>query len=295
LLLDYLIDDEWKLIDELYDDVHENYLKQADEEAWDSYIDSIDKVAGDKKAEKYLGNEKIIETGAAGNFETVQATATNREITSYYYNLEKTTRAFIDGATAEDKGYPYSRPANDFTKWTAFRPRAADLNWVVSYPGCGGNQTEVKCTLFTNQKNEIGVVLQGDVGSVTLNFRSPDNQEIFKANKAVEGPIGSNELNENNMNENAELMDSSNTKNTVSARLSTEYELLRAQTGADISENSAVYMFPEQTLATLEKLHKNDVVKLTVEIKSEGGNNEWVSIMPFHNYHRAKNWAYTTQ
>ena len=127
----------------------------------------------------------------------------------------------------------------------------------MSYPGCGGNQTEVKCTLFTNQKNEIGVVLQGDVGSVTLNFRSPDNQEIFKANKAVEGPIGSNELNENNMNENAELMDSSNTKNTVSARLSTEYELLRAQTGADISENSAVYMFPEQTLATLEKLHKN--------------------------------------
>ena len=295
LLFDYLLDEKWQLIDELYEDVQKNYLEQADQEAWQNFIESIEKVAGDKKTQKYLANEKILKTGAPGGFETVQAMSTNKEITGYYHNLEKTVLAFIQGASADDKGYPYSRPANDFTHWTAFRPRRAELNWVLSYPGCGGNQGQVKCTLFTNQHNEIGVVLQGDVSSVTMDFRNPDDQEIFSANKAVEGPIGSNELNKNNMSDNASLMDGSQGKNTVRALSSDEHNIYRAQTGADIQENSVVYMFPEGTLQSIEKLHKNDVVKLTVEINTQEGNNEWISLIPVHNYHRAKNWAYTSQ
>lgn len=295
LLLDYMSAEEWQLIEELYQDVHENYLKQASEEVWGNFIESIEKVAQDKTAEKYLQNEQILKTGAPGDFRAVQAMATNREITSYYYNLEKTVLAFVEGASADDKGYPYTRPANDFTNWTAFRPRTDELNWVMSYPGCGGSQTDVKCTLFTNQKNEIGVVLQGDVRSVSLDFRNPDDQDTFSANKAVEGPIGSNELNENNMNDNARFMDGSETKNTVSGISSDEHDKYRAQTGTDIPENSSVYIFPKETLASIEKLHKNDVVKLTVEVKKQDGNEQWVSIIPVHNYHRAKNWAYSTQ
>lgn len=295
LLLDYLSAEQWLLIEELYQDVHENYLKQSSEEDWDNYINSIEKVAQDKTAEKFLSNENIIKTRASESFEAVQATANNREMASYYHNLEKTVLAFIEGASADDKGYPYSRPANDFTHWTAFRPRTTELNWVLSYPGCGGNQTEVKCTLFTSQQNEIGVVFQGDISSVTLDFRNPDDEEIFSANKAVEGPIGSNELNENNMSDNAELMDGSQGKNTVSGVSSDEHDQYKAQTGADTPENSVLYMFPKETLASIEKLHKNDVVKLTVEINTQDGNDQWVSIIPLHNYHRAKNWAYTAQ
>ena len=68
-------------------------------------------------------------------------------------------RAFIEGADAAERQYPYSRPANDFTDWTAFLPREEVLNWAVSYPGCGSKNIEIGCTFFTNTNNEAGVVL----------------------------------------------------------------------------------------------------------------------------------------
>ena len=54
-------------------------------------------------------------------------------------------------------------------------------------------------------------------------------------------------------------------------------------------------MFAEDTLAALEALGKNDILKLTIEVKSEDGNNKLQTNIPVNNYHRAKNWAYSIQ
>ena len=217
LLLDFLIEDEWKIIDELHDEVKNNYLSRATDEDWQKFEASIIKVAEDRTAEKYLTNENLLKNGQAQRFDTVQATANNRDITTYYYHLEKSVKAFIEGANASKTGYPYSRPANDFTNWTAFRPRNGDLNWVMSYPGCGGALGEIECTLFINMAGEIGLVLNSDVESVSLEFRNPNNHEFNSINNSVEGPIGSNELNEKNLNDNLEAMLTSNDKVLVTA------------------------------------------------------------------------------
>lgn len=294
LLLNFVTKEEWAMIDELREEVKENYLNQANEEAWDKYADSIESVATDRTAKFYIENQKILNTDTSENFQTAQAMARNREISSYYYHLERTVRAFIDGATADKRNYPYSRPANDFTDWVSFRPRDGVTNWVLSYPGCGGFEYSSDCTLFTTVKGELGVVLKNDAQRVTLDYRLPENKELALANKTVEGPIGSNAVNQANLDANLEEMLYSDSSIKVPAAENTNIEAYAAQTGEISAADAKVFLFPEGTLAAIEKLEKNDVLQLTVDTSSEDGDNK-KTVIPMHNYHRAKNWAYSTQ
>lgn len=294
LLLNYVAEQEWKMIDELREQVKENYLAQAGEEAWDKYDQSIINVAGDRTAKLYLENDSILNTDMSENFQTAQAMARNREITTYYFHLEKIVRAFIDGATADGRNYPYSRPANDFTDWISYRPRNSEANWVLSYPGCAGFELSSDCTLFSTVNGELGVVVHGDVEKVSIDYRDPDNKEIAQANKAVEGPIGSNELSRENMDSNLQLMLNSKNKIEVEAIFASDNGHYSAQTGETAPMGAKVFLFPIGTLSAIENLEKNDVLYLTVDTASEDGNNK-KTVIPIHNYHRAKNWAYSIQ
>jgi hypothetical protein len=295
LLLDFLSEQEWAMIDGLREEVKANYLEQANQEAWDKYTGSIENVANDRTAKVYLENDGILKAGATENFQNAQAMARNKEITTYYFHLDRVVRSFIDGATAEIRNYPFSRPANDFTDWLSFRPRDGNANWVVSYPGCGGFSLSSDCTLFTTAAGEIGVVVNADTHKITAEFRNPENSDAALSNKTVEGPIGSNELNKNNMDANLEVMLASSDKMEVEAELLTQNTgLYAAQTGGNVIDDTKVFLFPQGTLSLIEKLDKNDVIYLTVDTDKEEGNNR-KTVMPVHNYHRARNWAYSIQ
>lgn len=293
LLLSLLTEQEWQLLDNLYEEVKSNYLLQATSEDWEKFFDSVEKVAEDKTAQKYMANDLSIKNGAPKTFDTVQARANNMEITSYYYNLEKSVNAFIDGADAQENSYPFSRPANDFTNWSAYRSRSEDeLNWVISYSGCGGAAGDIGCTLFTSVDGLVGVVVDENVTKVSLQFRNPEDEEFKRSNKAVEGPIGSNELNETNLNDNLEMMlASDDTKNIIGVK-SEALSKYTSQTGTEPAEGLVVYMFPKEMLPAVEGLHKNDVLRLTL---MDDDGTEKRSVIPVHNYHRAKNWAYSVQ
>lgn len=295
LLLDFLSEQEWAMIDELREEVKTNYLEQANQEAWDQYTESIENVASDRTAKIYLENDGILKAGASENFQNAQAMAKNREITTYYFHLDRVVRAFIDGATADERNYPFSRPANDFTDWLSFRPRDGNANWVLSYPGCGGFALSSECTLFTTANGEIGVVVNSDINKINVEFRNPENRDVALSNKAVEGPIGSNALNKNNMDSNLEAMLASDDKIKVEAELFTRNIMPYAtQTGGNVSDGAKVFLFPEGTLQLIERLEKNDILNLTVDTNKEQGNNK-STVIPVHNYHRARNWAYSIQ
>lgn len=293
LLLSFLTKQEWQLLDNLYEEVKGNYLSQATSEDWEKFYNSVEKVAEEKTAQKYLANDLLVENGVSNTFDTAQARANNMEITSYYYNLEKSVNAFIDGAQAPKKNYPYSRPANDFTNWQAYRPRSEDeLNWALSYAGCGGLTSGVKCTLFVSVDGQLGVAVDENITNVSLQFRNPDNDEIKRSNKAVEGPIGSNELNQANLTDNLELMVASQDKKKIIGLKSKTLSKYAVQTGAALTQGMVVYMFPTEILSSVEALHKNDVLRLTL---INDDDTEQSGVIPVHNYHRAKNWAYAIQ
>ncbi|MBT5185343.1 MAG: hypothetical protein HOM01_00950 [Kordiimonadaceae bacterium] len=296
LLLNFLQDQEWEKIDNFYQEVKENYLSQASEEDWDKYLTSVETVAEDNKAEKYLSNERLRQPGSPDGFEKIQATARNREITEYYFNLEKTVLAFIEGADENRADYPYSRPSNDFTKWTSYRAREKALNWLLSYEGCGGTWGGIECTIFINDIGEIGVVLSNDdnveIKDVVIAFRQPDDQDIYASFKTVEGPIGSNQANMDHMTGNAEVMSSSSNKEIFEASLNTDKNQFQSQTGIKAKEGKLVYIFSKDALSKMENLLKNDVVKLSINIVKDKENKQYDGLIPIHNYHRAKNWAY---
>ncbi|MCC3860387.1 hypothetical protein [Pseudemcibacter aquimaris] len=294
LLLNYLSADDWALLDNMYEEVKENYLNQATEEEWDEYESSILKVAEENKTIQYLESSAVINSGAPDNLGGVQAKIRLRDITSYYFNLEKTVVAFIEGADADERGFPYSRPANDFTHWTAYRPRNdKPLNWAISYPGCGGNAGTFACTLFTSVDGDVGVSIgeELDVKSISLTYRNPDDGDLKQNNKAVEGPIGSNLANQDNLNDNIQSLKDSNEKMIVQAALSSSNDNQKMQTGDQGMENAKVFVFEKGTLANIDKLHKNDVLILNIDT----GEDVVENIMPIHNYMRARNWAYTTE
>lgn len=295
LLLSYLLEEEWALLENLYEEVKSNYLTQATEDDWDSFLVSIEKVAEERKALAFLTNEAIIkQMDGSENFQTANAKTKNMGISSYYHHLEKSVMAFIEGANVDETGFPFSRPANDFTNWKSYRPRTKDLTWVVSYEGCGENSIS-ECTLFTNVDGEIGLVLPDDVKSAKLEFRNPDNDDLYRSHNAVEGPIGSNMLHKANMENNLEHILSSSDKQLILAKKSDEHISYLSQTGDEDPSNSAVFMFPAGTLTEIEKLKKNDLLYLTVEAEGEDEHNQKKFIMPIHNYHRAKNWAFAIQ
>ena len=86
LFLDFLIDDEWQMIENLYKEVKDNYLTQASEEEWEKFEDSILNVAEEKTTVIFLTNENLINTASIDTFESAQAKARNTEISSYYFN-----------------------------------------------------------------------------------------------------------------------------------------------------------------------------------------------------------------
>ena len=295
LLLSYLLEEEWALVENLYEEVKSNYLSQATEEDWEKFVESIEKVAEERKALEFLTNESILQQmNGSESFQTANAKAKNMGISAYYRNLEKSVRAFIEGSDADETGYPFSRPANDFTNWTAYRPRNKDLTWVVSYEGCGENSIS-ECTLFTNVNGEVGLVLPKNTNAVTLEFRNPENDELYRSHNAVEGPIGSNMVHKENMDKNIELFRSSVDKQVINAQISDEHNSYLSQVGSKPPEDSVVFMFPMGTLEEIEKLKKNDLLYLTVEAEDEDEHNQKTYTMPVHNYHRAKNWAYAIQ
>ena len=289
LLLDYMTDEEWTLLDNLYKEVKENYLGQATEELWDAFEASVLKVAEERTAVKYVESQAVMDTGAEG-FVTVQAKITLQDINSYYFNLEKTVLAFVEGASADERGYPFSRPANDFTNWTAYRPRDKELNWAVSYSGCGGNNRDVECTFFTTPKSEVGVVLPQSITDVSLSYRNAENTDLRASLKAVEGPIGSNSLNQANLNDNVDAIKASD--NRIMARGVLNENLKSAQTGKIGNEENSVFVFPKETLTGINKLHKNDALILAITMDS---GDVIEKVIPLHNYLRANNWAYTTE
>lgn len=291
LLLDFMSEEEWALLDNLYQEVKDNYLKQATEEQWNDFEASVLKVAEERTTLKYLESRAAMDTGAEG-LATVQAKISLQDITSYYFNLEKTVRAFVEGASADQRGYPYSRPANDFTNWTAFRPRAESLNWAVSYPGCGGNNSVVVCTFFTTADGQAAVVLPKNIKDVSLTYRKAENSKGHAALKAVEGPIGSNLLNQGNLDANVVFTKALTDKIAVKGVLNNDFSRFRAQTGDAAKEDSAVYVFPKKTVADIKMLDKNDALILSIKT---GDGVAIENIMPLHNYKRANNWAYITE
>lgn len=295
LFLDFLIDDEWQMIENLHQEVKNNYLTRASTEEWEKFEESILNVAEEKTTAIFLRNENLIKTAAADTFESAQAKTTNMEVSSYYFNLEKSVRAFVTGASAAETGYPYTRPANDFTNWMAYRARDKDLSWVLSYVGCGSDTTEVDCTLFSGIDGEIGLVISGDIEKVTLEYRNPENEALYRANKTIEGPIGSNELSEENLQDNLEMMMSSSDKVVAEASYSDDHKKYLAQVGSSADENSKVYILPKETLSNLEKLHRNDLLKLTILFEGQESEAVHEGVVPMHNYHRARNWAYSDQ
>ncbi|MEZ5759459.1 MAG: hypothetical protein R3D86_14660 [Emcibacteraceae bacterium] len=292
MLLDYLTDVEWGLLDNLYLEVKDNYLSQASQEDWDKYEDSLIKVAEEKTTQKFLSNENLIKTRPAKSIEAIQATANNNEIFNYYFYLDKSVRAFVEGSKADEDGYPYSRPANDFTNWLAYRPREEDVTWMVSYPGCGGNFEGTTCILVVGVNGDLGVVLNSEVENVSLEFRNPENTELAGQNKAVEGPIGTNEKNEENYNYNLELMSNSADRKEIVATENSNNKKLLSQVGTKAPANARLYVFPEGSLNSIEQLSKNDLLKLTI---TTSGGKKQSSVMPMQNYHQAKNWATTLQ
>ncbi len=294
LLLAHINDDGREMLDNLYEEVKSNYLSQATVDDWETFQQSVVDVAEEKTTLKFLTNENLMKVSGVKNVEGVQARANNAEIKSYYYNLEKSVRAFVEGANAEKTGFPYSRPANDFTNWTSYRPRTREINWVLSYEGCGAGLIS-ECTLFISAGGDVGLALKGDVKKVMMEFRAPDDEDLYRANKAVEGPIGSNELNEQNMNDNLQAMLGSSGKRNIEASYSAENKRFSSQTGVKPADGTKVFMFPAGTLDELDKLKKNDVVKLTVEVNEGDDHTQKEYVIPVHNYHRAKNWAYSTQ
>ncbi|MDG1995706.1 MAG: hypothetical protein P8J14_04370 [Emcibacteraceae bacterium] len=291
LLLGFMVQEQWTLLDDLYDEVKDNYLSQATEEQWDAFEASILNVAEERTALKFMESQAVMETGAEG-FAAVQAKITLQDITSYYHNLEKTVKAFVDGATAEAREFPYMRPANDFTNWTAYRPRGEGLNWAVSYPGCGGNNGDIECTFFTTSNSEVGAVLPKKVMAVRLAYRNSSNAKLGTSLKTVEGPIGSNELNQQNLNDNIEFIKNSDDIVMVSGALNSGLNNLRAQTGDSLDEGNAVFVFPKETLSNINLLHKNDMLIMTITTVND---EEIEKVIPLHNYKRANNWAYTTE
>ncbi|MCP5381196.1 MAG: hypothetical protein H6912_02385 [Kordiimonadaceae bacterium] len=292
MLLDYLTDAEWGLLDNLYLEVKDNYLTQASQEDWDKYEDSLIKVAEEKTTQKFLSNENLIKTRPAKSIEAIQATANNNEIFNYYFYLDKSVRAFVEGSKADEDGYPYSRPANDFTNWLAYRPRDEDVTWMVSYPGCGGSFEETTCILVVGIDGNLGVVLNGEAENVALEYRNPENKELAGQNKAVEGPIGTNEKNEENYNYNLELMSNSPDRKEIVAVEDSNNKKLLSQVGTKAPANARLYLFPEGSLNSIEQLSKNDLLKLTI---TTSGGKKQSSVMPMQNYHQAKNWATTLQ
>jgi len=292
-LLNYMQEKEWILIDNFFDEVKNNYLSQATEEDWDEFLASILAVAEERTAEKYLDNKSLMSSRSAEGFTSIQAKANNLETTSYYINLEKSVRAFVEGAGALKTGYPYSRPSNDFTRWTAYRSRdEEEINWVLSYPGCGGQFVDLFCTFFISAQNDIGVVVDGDIATIALEYRDLENKKLETLNKAVEGPIGSNELNQGNLNDNIVLMTSSASKNFELAVLSLNHEKYLSQTGSEKSNKTKIYIFSNDVSDALDVLGKNDFIKVIIK---QGNDNSQEGFIPMHNYRRAKSWAYSIQ
>lgn len=295
LLLEFLSDDEWSLIDDFYEEVKNNYLTNADEDAWDAYIDSIENVAKDRNSLTYIKNETILKTMPNDSFQYVQAMANNKEINVYYHNLEKSVVAFIQGGNASKTGYPYSRPANDFTNWTAYRPREENVNWALSYYGCGGSWDNIDCVLFTTADDEMGIVISGgDIDKIMISYRNPDDSDALRELKIIESPIGSNQANIENMKANIELVKNKDSSRLFDAVLSNNHNKFKAQTGAKVNLGDKVYIFPKNTLGEIDRLSKNDMLSIIIKYSSDN-NKEETGMIPIHNYHRAKNWAYTTQ
>lgn len=290
LILSDLKAEDWTLIEGLYDQVKANYLSRVGQDLWQNFEDSIIKVAEKRTAVTFMSNQMIISSSAKESFPAVQATANNNDISSYYFNLEKSVRAFIEGAKAQETDYPYSRPANDFTNWTAFRPRNNALNWRVSYVGCGGHWQEFDCSLFVSNENEIGIVVTGENSpdKATLIFRNSNDQETYQSLVNLEKDIGTNKADYNDFVKNAVLISTSKDKISFEGTLSNEHDQLGAQSGAEKMDNAKIFIFPKATFQKLAQLKKNDIVKLEFSLKNEKQND---GLMPIDNFHNAINWA----
>ncbi|MBT5385060.1 MAG: hypothetical protein HN583_05885 [Kordiimonadaceae bacterium] len=295
-LLNYMQEKEWMLINDFFDEVKNNYLDQATEEDWDKFLASILAVAEERTAEKYHNNKNLMSLSSAKGFAAIQAKANNLETASYYVNLEKSVRAFIEGAEALKTGYPYSRPSNDFTRWTAYRSRDdKEINWALSYPGCGGQFIDLFCTFFITAENDVGVVVDGDVDTIALAYRDLENKQFETLNKSVEGPIGSNELHKSNLNDNIQLMNNSVSKNYELAVLSFKHEKYLSQTDVKKSKNSKIFIFSNEVSRAFDVLGKNDFMKVIITQSNNNGSLSQEGFIPLHNFRRAKNWAYSTQ
>ena len=163
---------------------------------------------------------------------------------------------------------------------------------MVSYPGCGGKFDDISCILFTSVNGDLGVVIDGKINTVSLEFRNPDNKELARANKSVEGPVGTNEMNEKNRDDNLEAMLNSADKIKIEATENDENKSYLSQVGTKAAANAKLYLFPEGSLKSIERLSKNDLLNLTI-VTPDG--KQQTSILPMYNYHQAKNWALSSQ
>lgn len=288
LLLSDLSDNGWAVIDGLYGEVKNNYLTRADQDSWDSYEKSIIDVAEKRTAATFMENEAKIITYKGDNFMVIQAMTNNKDISSYYYNLDKSVKAFLDGSKTSSTGYPYSRPANDFTNWTAYRPRNDDLNWLLSFDGCGGRWQGVECILFISTTAEVGLVLSGqkaaNVDQVVITARNSDDNLAYEKLIMLENLKGGNEADFNDLQKNAEFLIKQQASLRFKGMPSDKHGQYGAQTGNILKENSKIFIFPPQLLAHMAKLKENDVLNVEIAMENDG-------IIPINNYHRAMNWA----
>ena len=130
-----------------------------------------------------------------------------------------------------------------------------------------------------------------EIKSVSLSYRDPADSYLKNINKVIEGPIGSNLLNNGNLSYNIEQLKSSSRRISNEAHLSEANMRYSAQTGETAPSDAKVFILPDATLDNIDKLDKDDVLILTIKT----GSGEIENIMPVQNYLRAQNWAYSTQ
>ena len=207
--------------------------------------------------------------------------------TKRWSNMYSTLGNFSGAVTAAS--FVYSSDENLKTNITPLL-NAKDILSLGTYTfdwkdGTAGSETK-------NAQGDIGIVVDGDIDTVSLEYRDPDDKRVAMSNKAVEGPIGSNELHQKNMNDNLVSLMNSPSKKMIMGTLSVDQNHYASQTGLERYKDSKVYIFSKETLPAIELLGKNDVLKLT--IKQDGDKVE-DGVIPLHNYRRAKNWAYSIQ
>jgi hypothetical protein len=293
ILLSDLTVEDWKLIEGLYQEVKDNYLNRVGDKAFEDFEQSIETVAEERTAATLMSNEAIINRGPRNDFQTVQAMATNRDIFKYYHYLENSVLAFLEGAKSQETGYPYSRPSNDFTKWTAYRERDRELNWILSYDGCGLGEDRLDCSLFVSKNNEVGLVVSTgntplEISQVSITTRKPGDLVTYSKLQKVESQMGSNIANYEDIEKNVELIISNSQSVKLTAKKSGDHDPLRTQVGSLRLPDGNVYMFPKETLTIFENLKENDVISISIDVASDGVER---GTIPVHNFHRAKNWA----